>query len=340
MLLAEKGAAINKVQLPFYGGWFMPYALIATLCHPRSIARKNVAALSIVKQLYLLSLFVFGCLVGTPLRCQTMPDATVTINAVQQPVFNVLVELSRQTGYYFSYDAHTLNSNRKISINVIDVTLEQALDLIFSSTTKKYNIFGKQIIIADLDIGTDTAKPYTNVEIYPYKTITGTLLESNTGLPVPFASIGISNTNKGTISNQEGAFQLKVPMHLANDTLAVSSVGYKTMFLPLSQLGQPNQTIYLQPQFVPIQEVIIRQADPLYLIRSFIKGLEENYPQQVNLLTAYYRESVLKRSKYHTHAEAVLLIEKLLITKRKQQTKLSFLKAESLTTSSTVIHCH
>lgn len=54
----------------------------------------------------------------------------------------------------------------------------------------------------------------------------GTVVNARTAEPVPFANIGILNKNVGTVTNEDGTFQLDVSKLAANDTLRVSCIGY------------------------------------------------------------------------------------------------------------------
>ena len=44
--------------------------------------------------------------------------------------------------------------------------------------------------------------------------------------PLPFATIALKNKGKGTVSNNNGEFGLKITPDLFNDTLSVSYLGY------------------------------------------------------------------------------------------------------------------
>lgn len=67
--------------------------------------------------------------------------------------------------------------------------------------------------------------------------------------PIPYASIAIKYTSKGTYSNESGEFSISCH---ANDSIAVSSVGYFS-----SACGCENKVIYLELQTTLLKEVII-----------------------------------------------------------------------------------
>ena len=58
--------------------------------------------------------------------------------------------------------------------------------------------------------------------------ISGKILSSKDSKPICYASIGISNSYIGTISNDSGDFQLKLSTNYSQDTITVSAIGYKS----------------------------------------------------------------------------------------------------------------
>jgi len=59
-----------------------------------------------------------------------------------------------------------------------------------------------------------------------YITISGFVLDKETGEPLSYASIGVRNQGLGTITNEIGQFVLRVPERFSNDTIMVSYLGY------------------------------------------------------------------------------------------------------------------
>lgn len=84
--------------------------------------------------------------------------------------------------------------------------------------------------------------------------LTGQVLDAATGQPVPYASIGVVGTTRGTTSNAEGAFELR-EMALPG-RLAVSELGHQrdTVAVAGPTASQPLQ-IRLQPASVMLPEV-------------------------------------------------------------------------------------
>ena len=72
----------------------------------------------------------------------------------------------------------------------------------------------------------------------------------------------LNNRGIGTLTGEEGLFNLSVPDSLMNDTLVVHFLGYKDSLTPLNEI-KDFYTICMQPdqQGVLLREVVVR-ADP------------------------------------------------------------------------------
>ncbi len=81
--------------------------------------------------------------------------------------------------------------------------------------------------------------------------ITGKVLNSEDGSAISGVSVVVKGTIKGTVTNQDGEFQLTVPSHL--QTLVFSFVGMKTQEVLLSS---NNINITLQPDLIGLSEIV------------------------------------------------------------------------------------
>jgi hypothetical protein len=113
--------------------------------------------------------------------------------------------------------------------------------------------------------------------------ISGTVIDSKTKEPLPYASLYIVGTNKGTIANSEGAFRFK---HIASeeDEITFSYVGYKKKKIQIKQLKSVNK-IQLQKNISHINEVEVGGYSQKYLAKLLFKaklGLTKSKNEIVN----------------------------------------------------------
>jgi hypothetical protein len=87
--------------------------------------------------------------------------------------------------------------------------------------------------------------------------ISGTITNADSNAPLPFVNIGVVGKSLGTVSSEQGTYQMPFREALANDTVRVSSVGYQTRLLTLrALLAAPN--VALAPESVNLQEVQVQ----------------------------------------------------------------------------------
>ena len=90
------------------------------------------------------------------------------------------------------------------------------------------------------------------------KTIVGKILSKTTKEPIPYANIGIVNSNVGTISNFDGTFSIFIPQKLSKDTLTFSSLGFYKDVRAVNPLeAKKDYTIYLNEKATLLQSVVI-----------------------------------------------------------------------------------
>ena len=70
--------------------------------------------------------------------------------------------------------------------------------------------------------------------------ISGTVSDIN-GVPIPYANVQLSGTNKGTLTNEEGKYSLDVPNLLG--TLKFSILGYETQTISINNVGILDVTL-------------------------------------------------------------------------------------------------
>lgn len=93
-----------------------------------------------------------------------------------------------------------------------------------------------------------TAIGFSQVEI----TLDATIMEKGSEAPIPFANIGFNNKATGTLSDEDGSFQLKFSDRVitSQDTLVISHLGHTTRKLSTAELFEAlenSKTIFLEP---------------------------------------------------------------------------------------------
>ena len=257
---------------------------------------------------HLVRLLQFAILFSaTPLSGQEiLPQITITINSRNGTINQVLDEISLQTGYNFTYNAALVPGENQIDFQVSDMLLKKALDSLLREPRLAYRIIDRNIVI----YRANEKPPSPVVEKINRPLMKGRVVDSRSGKPLEYATIAMYGTSLGSVSNEEGEFSFKIPPELPDPLIVVSYMGYKNRFLPVSYPVEQEVVVELEKETIPLQEVIIRLADPVILVEDALERIPSNYLKEHSTMTAYYRESVMRDKQCVVFTEAVLDVAK------------------------------
>ena len=141
-----------------------------------------------------------------------------------------------------------------------------------------------------------------------YITVSGKVIDAQTREPLIFATVAVTESNIGIVTNIDGEFTLKVSP--SAKTLEISFVGYKNKSVEISSMNNRNNIITLESAPIPIMEIIVRPVNPHTVVEEAIRNISSNYESVPNLMTAFYRETIRKNRNYVSIGEAVVEIFK------------------------------
>lgn len=113
----------------------------------------------------------------------------------------------------------------------------------------------------------------------------------------------------GTVSNADGRFVLKIPADGSAGGVRLSHIGYLDTLLSPEEVAaaarQPECNLYLQPTSRIVDVVTVIGGDPRAIVEEALRRVTKNYAVHDHLFSAFYRETVQKRSRYIGVSEAV-----------------------------------
>ena len=132
----------------------------------------------------------------------------------------------------------------------------------------------------------------------------GVVKDRKSRRPLSHVNITLEGTNIGTVSNAEGMFELRFP---TSDFRRVkfSHIGYASGYLYPAEVGNAL-TVWLEPAETVLSDVVVYGADPRRIVSEAIDKVARNYPENANMLTLFYRETVQKGRRYIGVSEAVM----------------------------------
>jgi TonB-linked SusC/RagA family outer membrane protein len=166
----------------------------------------------------------------------------ITINARQLSIKELLKAIEKQTEYRFVYSNNTISSSNKNSLNVQDVSLDEAMSQILKDTKLTYALKESNLVV-----------------IYPTVlanrkdiVVTGKVVD-DTGLPIPGVSIKVSGLAIAAVTDANGDYSIRVPDNSSN--LEFSFVGYARQLVSVGNRKVINITLRTDSQ--NLQEITV-----------------------------------------------------------------------------------
>ena len=261
----------------------------------------------IIKKLSGIALLLFLATSQQAISQVNVLDSAFTFRTGIVKTGNALNIISRQIGYFFTYDSKLIDAGKKTKLSFIRVSLRLVLDSLLNNDSLRFSVINKYIIIYKAEppsVAVDT------VQQWEVKYITGIITDFETGEPLPFATIGIMSKGKGTVTNNNGEFGLKISHDCLNDSLSVSYLGFYNREIPVRQALGNNFDIKMRREYISIPEIIIRNQAPQEILRKAYNSISHNYGTTPAAMNAFYREAVIKKSVLQNYSEAILQIYK------------------------------
>lgn len=159
-----------------------------------------------------------------PAQAQTpAQEKTITLQVTDTPVSTVMKQIESQSGYTFFYNTKDIPLSRNVTLSVSNENIRTTLDKLFQGTNVTYSIDDKSIILS------------TRQKAQPPKTheLVGRILDKK-GQPVIGVTVMISGSMQGTTSGIDGTFSFPYTDALAQSTLDISFIGYRSLSIPVN----------------------------------------------------------------------------------------------------------
>lgn len=164
-----------------------------------------------------------------------------------------LDDLQRNTGIQLSYSEASVESNKKISLDKKQYTVEEALKAILAGMPVQFSERGHKILIYPVTTGTAPNPP-------PDITINGFIKDSSTREVLIGAALYIPELGAGAMTNAYGFYSLTVPR--GSYKAVVSYIGYEQKHITLTDETNQRQDI-LMAYNAGLEEVSITEKKEL-----------------------------------------------------------------------------
>lgn len=202
-----------------------------------------------VRQTLLIMKFTAVLLLAAFLQVSARGTAqNVTLSETNVSLQKIFRQINKQTGYQFFYEDALLDKAGKVSVNITNTPLSDALDACFRNLPLKYEVINKTIVVS--------SKPQVEKEIsiiqtpQPPITVRG-IIRNDKGELLAGISIMIKGTNIGTVSGENGVFTIDVPN--PNAVLVFTGINLEPQEIAIS--GKPSLMVTMVTKVSALDEV-------------------------------------------------------------------------------------
>ena len=169
-------------------------------------------------------------------------NSKITISVKEMKLEDILMQIEGKTNYRFAYNKAEIDVDKNYTVDINNAEIKELLSTLFSKGDVSYTIIDRQIILSPPSGFSTSAQQ---------KPISGKIRDSS-NVPLPGVTVMVKGTTIGTISDNNGNFNLtNVP---ANATLLITFVGMKSQEIVAA--GKTNINVILMEETVGLEEVV------------------------------------------------------------------------------------
>ena len=194
-------------------------------------------------------------------------DQKVKINLADVPLEEAIDVISEIGGIHFSYNPQILPEGIKINIKSKNEDLKSIIEELCAQSGLSFTIVEQQVILKTPD--TDESKEQ-GMETSGDKVLSGYIKDKESGETLIGAAIYFPELRTGTISNAFGFFSISIPE--GDHTFQVSYLGYQIYTASLGDVSGEYLNIELAKSEEILKEVIIRPVEESMVLNTSQMG--------------------------------------------------------------------
>ena len=181
---------------------------------------------------------------------------TVTFSGKDISLEKIFTEIKKQTGYVFFYDASLLRESKPVTLDLKNVTLENALEKIFYDQPLTWQMVNKTITIVKKSA---TVSPPADIlqDFFPPPPIDiHGRVTNEAGDPIEGVTVTVKGTKIATATNANGEFTLKGIDEKA--TLVFTGVNIETSEMKVN--GQSELAVSVKNKVTNLEDVVVSKG--------------------------------------------------------------------------------
>lgn len=174
----------------------------------------------------------------------TSYSQTVKLNVQVEngTILQIIKTIEEQSEFTFVYNVNELSGQEKVSVDLVDQSIEDVLKTVFRNRAMGYRITDRHIALFRMEaaVGQTSGK------------VTG-IVTDHSGEPLIGVNVTVKGTANGTITDVEGRYRIDVPD--LNASLQFSYIGYRQVTVELK--GKTTVDIRMEEDVEQLTEVVI-----------------------------------------------------------------------------------
>lgn len=170
---------------------------------------------------------------------------SISLSGRNLPLEKVLTTIGKQSGYFFFYKYNELKDAKPVTVQLENVSVQQALEQSLKGQPFRYIIENNTIVISKKD----EKEPEKEA---PLMDIRGKVTDDK-GEPLPGATIRVKGSNQATVADVNGDFSLRNINN--NAVIVISYTGFVQQEVPLNNRTQI--TVSLNEDLQNLSEVVV-----------------------------------------------------------------------------------
>jgi TonB-dependent starch-binding outer membrane protein SusC len=195
----------------------------------------------------LIGMLIFGAVMLANAGNGYAQQTKFTLDLKNASVKEVLQNIENNSEFSFMYDNSKVDVTSKVSVKVVNQTIDDILKQVFAGTGVNYEVIDRHIIL----IPSGSTGKVPNAGQQPQGVITGKVTDKN-GAPLPGVTVVVKGTTTGTITNADGSYSLSNIPQTA--TLLFTFVGMRAQEVPVA--GKTIINISMEEETIGIEEVV------------------------------------------------------------------------------------
>ena len=186
-----------------------------------------------------------------------VPDP-ISITKESVSVREILEDIEHQSRFHFFYSQRNVDVKRKVTVNFKNIPVKEALEEVFQSTSVRFSIVGRQILLYKADVvkmqyapGAHNAEEWNDLTTVLLH-VSGKVTDGE-GMPLPGVNILVKGTTLGTTTDASGDYSIELVD--GNVSLVFTFIGYTTQEIAVNDRTTIN--IKMSEDVKTLNEIVV-----------------------------------------------------------------------------------